>query len=145
MALTFKKKHYYGDSAQDIEPEIARFSKMLYPASAYRAATCPCGGNLFLLESDEEVGVGRRTCVACHAAHYMGDGEEYAESATLEGHVCLCDADRFELRVGVALYEDSRDVRWFYIGCRCVACGLTGVFAHWKCEGGDADALLARV
>lgn len=32
-----------------------------------------------------------------------------------------------------------------YVGCRCPACGLTGVYGDWKNEHEDHVALLARV
>ena len=57
----------------------------------------------------------------------------------------MCDGQAFELLTGVALHADSHDVRWVYLGCRCVQCNLVGVFADWKAEAGDADAFLARV
>lgn len=50
----------------------------------------------------------------------------------------------FQIVSGVALYKGTNDVRWLYVACFCPACGLMGVYADWKCEGGDADAFLAR-
>ena len=75
----------------------------------------------------------------------MGDSESFAADATLEAHECVCDGEAFELSSGVALYEGSNDVRSYYIGCRCSRCDLTGVFADWKCEAGDADEFLGKV
>jgi len=74
----------------------------------------------------------------------MGDSDEFANDAEFERHACICDAAEFELLSGVALYEDSNDVRWYYIGCQCTHCHLVGVFADWKSEAGDADAFLAK-
>jgi hypothetical protein len=32
------------------------------------------------------------------------------------------------------VYPDSEDVRWFYLACRCAACGLAGCYADWQTE-----------
>lgn len=145
--MTLKKKgdYWYGTSPEDIKTEIAKFSHDEYPASRYAQSVCACGNRTFNLESDEEAGVAQRTCAECGVVHFMGDSAEFADEADLGGHVCVCDEDTFELMSGVALYADSNDVRWYYIGCRCVDCNLVGVFAEWKCEAGDADAFLAKV
>ena len=42
-------------------------------------------------------------------------------------------------------YDQSEDVRWLYVGCRCPACGLTGCYGDWKNEFIDYRNLLARV
>lgn len=72
----------------------------------------------------------------------MGDSRDYAEDAEFEEHVCVCDCEEFELAPAVALYAESNDVKWFYVGCRCIECGLVGVFVDYKCEAGDADVFL---
>lgn len=33
---------------------------------------------------------------------------------------------------GAAFYKDSTQARWFYVGCRCVSCGLVGCYGDWK-------------
>jgi hypothetical protein len=64
--------------------------------------------------------------------------------AELEQHECLCGKNHFEITVGVALYDQSQAVRWLYIGCRCVACGLTGCYADWKNEHENYTQLLSN-
>lgn len=146
MTLTRKGKHWYGSEDQDIRAAIQRFSEGNgYPATEYRASVCVCGSTLFRLFDDEDVGVARRDCVRCGQPHLMGDGAEYVEKAELEAHECLCGAEALAIQSGVALYPDSRDVRWLYIGCRCPQCQLVGVYAEWKWGAGDADAFMARV
>ena len=39
-----------------------------------------------------------------------------------------------EVTAGVLLYDDSEDVRWRYLGCRCPSCGLTACYGDWKNE-----------
>ena len=88
-------------------------------ATRYAASACACGGKTFTLDTDEDAGVALRTCTACGNEHYMGDSASYADEAEPARHPCVCDGEAFELLSGVALYEDSNDVRWYYIGCRC--------------------------
>ena len=86
-----------------------------------------------------------RICAACAHEHPIGDSDEYLDEAELDDCVCVCDGDQFEITVGVALYDDSEDVKWLYIGCRCPTCGLTGVYGDWKNEFNGYRELLARV
>ena len=51
----------------------------------------------------------------------------------------------FEISAGVALYQDSQDVRWLYVGCRCVCCGLTACYGDWKNEYPGYETLLRAV
>lgn len=146
VALTRKGKYWYGETSEDVKAELLRYStKNQYVAAKFRQSQCRCGSYVFKLESDEEAGAARRICIECGNVHLMGDSSEYAEGANFDNHICVCDGEHFELISGVALYEGSNDVRWYYIGCRCVKCQLVGVFADWKCEAGDAETLLADV
>jgi hypothetical protein len=144
MTLSKKGKYWYGTEIADTRTEIVRFSRLNeYEAVKFAQANCSCGGVLFRLDSDEEEGAAKRTCVACGAITLMGDSAEYAAEASFDDHSCMCGHAEFALTSAVALYPDSKDVRWYYIGCRCPKCSLVGVFAHWKCEFEDADAFLA--
>jgi hypothetical protein len=146
MALSKRGDYWYGTTLEDLKAEVVRFSKgNKYEAVAFAPSQCGCGGKHFRLESDETEGVAQRTCSGCGETVLMGDSAEFVVDARLEKHFCICDSEVFELLSGVALYEGSNDVRWYYIGCRCSACSLVGVFAEWKCEGGDAAALLSKV
>lgn len=146
MSLSKRGKYWYGTTSQDLEPEIIRYSKAnKYQAVVFAQSVCACGNKVFKLESDETEGVAKRICSHCGQESLMGDSAEFVDSANLEGHICVCDGEKFELLSGVALYEGSNDVRWFYIGCRCHDCSLVGVFADWKCEGGDAAVFLSKI
>jgi hypothetical protein len=146
MALKKKGKYWYGTEVADLQAEMLRFSRLNEQVAAkFAESACACGGRIFKLDSDEDEGAAKRTCTACATPHLMGDSAEYADEAEFDNHECACGAEEFQLLSGVALYEGSDDVRWYYIGCLCKACSLVGVFAHWKCEGGDADAFLRQV
>ena len=75
----------------------------------------------------------------------MGDGADYLAEASPEECECPCGEGNFQITVGLLLYEDSEDVRWLYVGCRCPACGLTATYGDWKNEFNGYRELLARV
>ncbi|MCY1043699.1 hypothetical protein OV208_20435 [Corallococcus sp. bb12-1] len=144
MALKKKGRYWYGTGPQDVQAEMVRFSQLNgYPSTRFSASVCSCGNATFKLESDEDAGAARRSCAACGSVHLMGDSAQYADEAEFERHDCACSEQVFQLLSGVALYDGTNDVRWYYIGCLCVACQLVGVFADWKCEAGNADVFLA--
>ncbi|MDP2248544.1 MAG: hypothetical protein Q8J65_10460, partial [Nitrosomonadales bacterium] len=145
MALKKKGTYWYGSTLDDLKGEIVRFSKLNgYEAAKFSASTCKCLNLSFRLETDEEEGASRRVCTACGAIHLMGDSADYANNAKFVRHECVCEAETFRLLSGVALYEGTNDIRWYYIGCHCTVCQLVGVFAHWKSEAGNAETFLAE-
>ena len=146
MSLHHRDDQTYADSQGDIPAALVQYSQAKgYPAEKFADAVCDCGSQLFELHVDEQQGVGGRICVRCEHQHVMADGENYIEEAELEVCECLCGESAFEITVGVALYADSEDVRWLYIGGRCPTCGLTGCYAAWKNEYPDYQELLANV
>jgi hypothetical protein len=146
MALKKRGKHRYGDGQADIRDEIKRYSKgNEYLAEHFADARCKCGGTLFQLALDDDEGAAVRKCTACAAEHPIGDSDEYLDEAELGECACPCGGEQFEITVGVSLYENSEDVRWLYVGCRCPSCGLTAVYGDWKNEFNGYKKLLARV
>ena len=51
----------------------------------------------------------------------------------------------FNIGVGFALFTDSNDIRWSYVGLRCVGCGLLGCVADWKIDYSPSCQLLEQV
>ena len=146
MALKKRGKYRYGDSQADIRVELLRYSKTNdYLAHHFADATCQCGSKLFRLALDDDAGAAIRTCAGCKTEHPIGDSAEFLEEAELDECACPCGGEEFEITVGVSLYEDSEDVRWFYLGCRCAKCGLTAVYGDWKNEFNGSQELLSRV
>ena len=133
--------------AKKLRAEITRYSrKNGYPAQHFASPTCPCGHTRFALLMNEEEGVAARVCRACNSEHGIGDSDEYIDEVeSVYGVECSCGGDEFEVMAGVALYQDSTDVRWFYLGLECTACGLAGVHGDWKNEHEGYEALLANV
>ena len=149
MAIRRVKGLGYGDTQADIRAELVFFSdhgEGSYLPRHFADAVCSCGAREFSLQLDEVAGVAIRGCASCGSEHAIGDSAEYVDEADdLDDRDCLCGSPLFEITVGVALYRDSDDVRWIYIGCRCPACALAGSYGDWKCEAGVYRALLARV
>lgn len=146
MTLTRRGIHSYGDSQADIRERLKIYSERNgYPATTFADAVCVCGGRRFSLLIDEACGVAVRTCEACGTRHAMADSGEFLDGASLEECECLCGKAVFEITVGLALYDDSEDAKWLYIGCRCPHCGLTACYADWKNEYSGYRTLLARV
>jgi hypothetical protein len=145
MALKQRGDHRYGDSQHDIREEVSRYAAGSYPAHHFADAVCACGARAFRLAVDDVEGAAVRTCSACARSQPIGDSADYLEDASLEECACPCGGEVFEVTVGVSLYASSEDVRWLYLGCRCVACGLTAVYGDWKNEFTGYRDLLARV
>jgi len=146
MALRKRGKYWYGDSQADIRDELIRYGKLDDEVpTQFADAACACGSKKFRLRIDGEQGAAVRVCTQCGTKQAMCDSEDYLDEAHLEDACCVCGAEIFEITVGVSLYDDSDDVRWLYVGCRCRACGLTGNYGDWTSEFSDYRKLLAHV
>lgn len=146
MTLLRRGKHHYGDSQNDIRDEVLRYSQLnAYVAQHFADAICACGSRTFRLLLDDNEGAAVRVCSQCNTEHPIGDSQEFLEDASLEECACPCGAESFEITIGVSLYDDSEDVKWLYLGCRCSKCGLTAVYGDWKNEFIGYRGLLARV
>jgi hypothetical protein len=146
MALSKRNGRVYGTSRDDLPAEIASHSRASgYEATQFRNALCQCGTDTFRLLVDDSEGAAVRQCASCSHEHPIGDSAEYLSEASLEECECPCGNSSLQITVGVALYTDSRDVRWLYIGCRCPVCTQMAVYAFWKNEYLDFTELLALV
>jgi hypothetical protein len=146
MALRKKGKFYYSDSQIDIREELLRYSRLNeYPATRYADSVCLCGGRFFTLLVDDNEGAAVRECVACRGEHPIGDSEQYLADSELEECECPCGDNTFEITIGVALYADANDIKWIYVGCRCINCKLTACFGDWKNEYDNYQEFLSRV
>lgn len=146
MALQKRGLYWYGDDQDDIRGEIARFSRCNEAVAQHFAdAVCRCGSKIFRLRLDDDAGAAVRRCVECSFDHPIGDSVAFLDEAELGECSCVCGGETFEITVGVALYDDSQGVKWLYLGCRCPACGLVGVYGDWKNEFEGYEGLLGRV
>ena len=146
MSLRQQGKCRYGDAQADIRAELLRYSDLNgYPTTHFADAVCQCDGRHFRLFMDDSEGAAVRECASCRARHSIGDSDKYLADASLKECECLCNAGTFEITAGVALYQGSEDVRWFYVGCRCPNCGLTACYGDWKNEFAGYQRLLEQV
>ena len=135
MALRKTGKYRYGDTQLDLPEALLDYSaKNGYPTTHFRDARCTCGGDRFRLLLDDGAGAAVRTCVACGGEHPIGDSADYLDEAELAECECPCGEGTFEITAGVALYTESEDVKWLYLGCRCPGCGLVACYGDWKNE-----------
>ncbi len=151
MTLEKRGAYWHGDSHEDLRSELTRYSeRSVYSIDNFVDVRCECGNDSFHLLTDEDAGVAIRQCTECGYQHMMGDSGDFADEAEVEQHVCVCEADIFQITAGVHRYRNqdatpSTDVRWLYIGCRCIQCGLVGCYADWKNEFNGYDKLMAMM
>ena len=145
MVVRNKNGLLYADSQADLPDVLRDFSEQSYPATQFADAVCDCRSRTFRLAVDEREGAAVRTCTKCGDVHPIGDSSDYLEGAELESCECICDSTALEITVGVALYAESDDVCWLYIGGRCPECKLSGCYGDWKSEYAGFRDLLERV
>lgn len=115
-----------------------------YPIVHMRFPVCACGSDRFQVSGDDEEGCASRRCVACKTEHMICDSAEYWDDADPEQCICVCERDEFQVGVGFAITTDKKDLRWIYVGMRCVHCGLAGVYLDWKIDYGPSLPLVEQ-
>jgi hypothetical protein len=153
MALQKQGEFWYGDSGSDICELLARHYSQEYPATEFAEAVCDCGRRVFTVQIDEDYPEAAWICKECDAQflfHTTAEAGPYEGDPEADAECCECPctprgASYFEVTVGAALYEGSRDVRWVYIGCRCVACGLTACYTDWNRVDLALEKVFARL
>jgi hypothetical protein len=146
MGIDESGDFWRGTDSADVDTYLAAFTADGYPATTVVHAVCAaCGGDRFQVRLDDDEGCAERTCAACGARSWLLDSAEYEEDADLEEAACPCGEEIFELAVGFAYYDGGEDVRWVYVGLRCVADGTLGCFADWKIDYSPTSHLLDAV
>ncbi len=94
-----------------------------------------CGGRVFEIGVDDEVGCAERLCVACDDSVLIADSADHWPEADPVQCECPCGGTEFAIAVGFAPVADgSDDVRWVSVGLRCVRDGMPGVYTDWKID-----------
>jgi len=147
MSIIKKGKYYYGEDHNDLNEVLYDFSKTVgYLIDHFKTAKCLCGNNTFRVLLNEEEGVARRVCWKCNNEHDIADSEDFIDEVeTLDELECLCEEGEFRITVGVSLYENSEDVKWFYLGLYCPNCNCLGCYGDWKNEYIGYKELLEKV
>jgi hypothetical protein len=134
-------------NAELLKSQIIEYSSNnIYLAEHFVVPKCSCGCVTFTLLINADEGVAARICTSCESEQGIGDSDDFID--TIEEIVsieCNCGAREFEIMAAVALYSDTKDVRWFYLGCECAKCHDSGVYADWKNEYIGFQGLLDRV
>lgn len=100
-----------------------------------------CGGVEFMLESDTNEGAIEVECAKCHHKKLLLDSADFWEDSEPEKVLCpTCGGERFNVGVGFARRETG-EVKWVYIGNRCVKCSLLGFCCDWKIDYGPTDEM----
>ena len=120
------------------------YARESYPIVELRFPRCACGSDRFQVQGDDTDGVACRRCIACKAEHLICDSAEFWDDAEPEQCFCTCESGVFQVGVGFARTTDGEDLRWIYVGMRCVTCGLAGVYLDWKIDYGPSLHLVDR-
>lgn len=132
----------------ELKSQIIDYSqKNKYVAEQFASAKCRrCQCDTFTIVMNENEGVAARICTSCDSEHSIADStdsiHDVEEVYPIE---CTCGENEFKVLAGVALFKGKEDVRWFYLGCECTACGLSGVYGDWKSESGEYRKLLNNI
>lgn len=146
MSIIKKGSYYYGEDHGDLTEELIRYSKNNYGIEHTANSTCKCANDTFNVLLNEGKGVAARICTKCDSEHGIGDSDKYMDDAEeVDEMECVCGSKEFKVTSGVALYDESEDVRWFYLGLLCLKCGCMGCYGDWKNEFIGYKGLLANV
>jgi len=146
VSIDTSGKWWIGSEPVDIQGFLKEYSSQGHEVNEFRLARCDCGSEVFYLDADDTEGAAKRQCVKCGKEHFICDSEEYWGETDPKWCMCVeCGGESVNVGVGFSLYEDTGDVRWLYVGVRCVTCGILGCFAGWKVAYGPSHHLLDRV
>jgi hypothetical protein len=145
MVIDKSSKWWVGGRPDDLGEYLEGYASEGYRVHEFRLAKCNCGSDTFRLFADDNEGCARRTCTSCDSSLFICDSGEYWSEAQPEEWKCSeCGSTSANIGVGFSLYEDG-EVRWLYVGERCVRCGTLGCFAGWKIAYSPSKQLLEQV
>jgi hypothetical protein len=146
MSIDRSGQWWKGTESSDVREYLLAYAEDAYQVHEFRLAKCSCGSEIFNLAADDVSGVAKRTCVSCNSEHFICDSEEFWTDAEPEELACIeCGSKQANIGVGFSLYDHGHDVRWLYVGVRCVECGVLGCFAGWKVAYSPSLDLIEQV
>lgn len=114
-----------------LETEIARYSDLNgEKATLFKQYSCKCGSDLFKLFSDDESGGANITCIKCNIETSIFNSSEYMEE--VYQNTCTCENEELKITAGMAFHENSKNIKWVYVGAACPNCDLNGVYVDWQ-------------
>lgn len=115
----------------NLEKEILRYSKLNgYAISDFEKLSCSCGSEKFRLYSDDVEGGAFAICTQCNHEIDIETSKRVIEDK--QQNICTCDNEFLRIGIGKAFYNDTKKIRWIYIGAACNDCGLLGVYVDWN-------------
>lgn len=145
-ALKESEEQTRGATFEDLADFLRRPVTGGYPVQAVRECICRCcGGRSFEVALMEDESAARRICLTCGEGEFIGDSAEYWDDTAEADYYCACHCggEEFAAAVGYSLRETG-DVRWIFVGLRCLACDSLGVYEDWKINYGPSTFLLDR-
>jgi hypothetical protein len=136
---------WYGTEVDDLVEYLRTYAE--YTPQVLRVARCACGSDRFRLSVCADEGGARRTCAMCSTAAFVADSDEYWDDDEAEEIAC-CKGEPCNVAVGFRLYdgdESAGDVKWIYVGRRCVGCGELSCPVDWKVGYGPSAHLVDQV
>lgn len=146
VTIDKRRKWWRGTDAADLDEMLRAFSADGHPVERIEHARCAsCGSAVFAVRLDDDEGFAQRTCVACRSVVLLLDSDEDVDEVEPGDAACPCGGEQFQVAVGFAFYQQSRDVRWVYVALRCVSDGVLGVYCDWKIDYAPTNHLFAKV
>ncbi len=103
-----------------LKSQIIEYSSNIHLAEYFATPKCSCGCNTFTLLINADEGFAARSCIYCDSEQGIGDSDDFIDDVEEVFPIqCKCGNREFEIMAAVALYAESKDVRWFYLGCEC--------------------------
>ena len=155
MAIDTVGECWTGSEPGDIEAYLIALTRDEggYRMSDFRPVVCTCSSGQFRLVRGGDIT--QATCAGCGEVRYISrDGhpihwEEAVEEEELEPFSCVgCGSREANAGVGFAGYDQHPEidgVQWFWLGVRCIGCGILDFFNDGKVGYGPVADALRRV
>ena len=148
MTLRKRGQHQFGDGPGDVRAELIRYSMQHSGAVTHFAdAVCPCSCRVFFLDLDPGAGLAVLECQSCGVNSLIFDrpmtqarAEKYAKDLQLCQCPPPCNNGAFEVvgSVNTKVVKDGVNeeeiARWFFMGLRCVECGMVSCWGDWRAD-----------
>lgn len=133
-------KYWTGDSPEDIDEWLGEYTEL--DDLQVKTVHCrSCGKDVFKIRVDQNEGAVQVICHSCGMKKILLDGEEIWKECRPRARKCpICKESLYNVRVGFH-YRDNGDVKWVYIGNRCISCGTLGSFADWSIDYGPTEEM----
>ena len=138
--IDWTKEYAAGTEASDIDEWLRAYTEE--ETLDVKPILCSkCGWDELRMVGDQEEGAVQVVCMRCEAKKLLLDSAEYWKEVSHRTIKCPdCKSKGCNVRVGFARRENGQ-VRWVYIGNRCVQCCLLGSAFDWKIDYEPTDEL----